>query len=41
MATYLVFGRMTPEKSRPNRAHPHALGVISKRDDASDTLAAA
>lgn len=40
MATYLAFGKTTPEKSRPDRAHPHASGVIKKHRGTFDTLAA-
>lgn len=41
MATYLVFGQMAPEESRPHWAHPDALDVIKKHGGAFDTLAAA
>lgn len=41
MATYLVYGKMTPEKSRPHRTRPLPAGGGKKHRNAFDTLATA
>lgn len=41
MATYLVYGKMTPEKSRPHRTRRQAAGGTAKHRNTFDTLATA